>query len=104
MASRREPSPSKRMRKIALAICEGEIEACYVNLLKTWYKSPVRIESHVEGTQIMQSLVEKRRNELKISRVDRVNTFLMYDMDVQTINDKLLKYKVEMFLSNYFNI
>lgn len=52
----------------------------------------------------MQSLVEKRRNEFKISRVDRVNTFLMYDMDVQTINDKLLKYKVEMFLSNYFNI
>lgn len=50
MASRREPSPSKRMRKIALAICEGEIKACYVNLLKTWYKSPIRIESHVEGT------------------------------------------------------
>ncbi len=100
MASRREPSPSKRMRKIALVICEGETEACYINLLKTWYKSPIRIVSHIEGTKITQSLVEKRRNELKISRVDRVNTFLMYDMDVQIINEKLKKCKAEMLLSN----
>lgn len=100
MASRREPSPSMRMRKIALVICEGETEACYINVLKTWYKSPIRIVSHVEGTKITKSLVEKRRNELKISRGDKVNTFLMYDMDVQTINDKLLKCKAEMLLSN----
>ena len=38
MASKREPSPSLRMRKIALVICEGETEVCYINLLKSWYK------------------------------------------------------------------
>ena len=93
MASKREPSPSMRMRKIALVICEGETEVCYINLLKTWYKSPVRIVSHIEGTKITPSLVEKRTK-------DKAHTFLMYDMDVQAINEKLLKCKAEMLLSN----
>ena len=100
MASKREPSPSLRMRKIALVICEGETEVCFFNLLKTWYKSPIRIVSHIEGTKITPSLVEKRTKELKISQLDKVYTFLMYDMDVQTINEKLQKCKAEMLLSN----
>ena len=100
MASKREPSPSLRMRKIALVICEGETGVCYINLLKTWYKSPIRIVSHIEGTKITPSLVEKRTKELKISQWDKVHTFLMYDMDVQAINEKLHKCKAEMLLSN----
>lgn len=100
MASKREPSPSLRMRKIALVICEGETEVCYINLLKTWYKSPIRIVSHIEGTKITPSLVEKRTKELKISQWDKVHTFLMYDMDVQAINEKLQKCKAEMLLSH----
>ena len=100
MASKREPSPSLRMRKIALVICEGETEVCYINLLKSWYKSPIRIVSHIEGTKITPSLVEKRTKELKISQGDKVHTFLMYDMDVQAINEKLQKCKAEMLLSN----
>ena len=100
MASKREPSPSLRMRKIALVICEGETEVCYINLLKSWYKSPIRIISHIEGTKITPSLVENRTKELKISQWDKVHTFLMYDMDVQAINEKLRKCKAEMLLSN----
>ena len=100
MASKREPSPSLRMRKIALVICEGETEVCYINLLKSWYKSPIRIVSHIEGTKITPSLVEKRTKELKISQWDKVHTFLMYDLDVQAINEKLQKCKAEMLLSN----
>lgn len=100
MASRREKTTPKQMRKIALVICEGETEVCYINLLKTWYKSPIRIVSHIEGTKITPSLVEKRTKELKISQWDKVHTFLMYDMDVQTINEKLQRCKAEMLLSN----
>ena len=100
MASKREPTRSMRMRKIALVICEGETEVGYINLLKTWYKSPIRIVSHIEGTKITPSLVEKRTKELKISQWDKVHTFLMYDMDVQAINEKLHKCKAEMLLSN----
>ena len=100
MASKREPSPTMRMRKIALVICEGETEVCYINLLKAWYKSPIRIVSHIEGTKITPSLVEKRTKELKISQMDKVYTFLMYDMDVQAINEKLQRCNAEMLLSN----
>ena len=100
MTSKREPSPSMRMRKIALVICEGETEVRYINLLKKWYKSPIRIVSHIEGTKITQSLVDNRTRELKLSKYDKVHTFLMYDMDVPSINEKLLACKAEMLLSN----
>lgn len=100
MASKREPSPSMRMRKIALVICEGETEERYINLLKKWYKSPIRIVSHIEGTKITQSLVDNRTRELKLSKYDKVHTFLMYDMDVPSINEKLLACKAEKLLSN----
>lgn len=100
MASKREPSPSMRMRKIALVICEGETEERYLNLLRKWYKSPIRIVSHIEGTKITQSLVDNRTRELKLSKWDKVHTFLMYDMDVQSINEKLLACKAEKLLSN----
>ena len=100
MASKREPSPSMRMRKIALVICEGETEERYINLLRKWYKSPIRIVSHIEGTKITQSLVDNRTRELKLSKWDKVHTFLMYDMDVPSINEKLLACKAEKLLSN----
>lgn len=88
------------MRKIALVICEGETEAGYLNLIRKWYKSPVRIISHIEGTSITQNLVDRHVRELKISGSDKVNTFLMYDMDVPTINEKLNACNAELLLSN----
>ena len=51
MASKREKAPDRRMRKIALVICEGETEVRYINLLKTWYKSPIRIVSHLSDVR-----------------------------------------------------
>lgn len=100
MASRREKAPNKRMRKIALVICEGETEVGYLNLIKKWYKSPVRIVSHIEGTRITQALVDKHVREVKISAFDKIDTFLMYDMDVPAINGKLMACKAELLLSN----
>jgi hypothetical protein len=100
MARRREKAPSRQMRRVILVICEGETEECYINLLKKWYKSPIRIISHIEGTKITQTLVESRTRELKISRWDKVTTCLMYDMDVQAVNKKLMTCKAELLLSN----
>ena len=71
MTSRREKAPDKRMRRIALVICEGETEVAYINLLKKWYKSPVRIVSHIDGARISQTLVDKRTKELKISAFEQ---------------------------------
>lgn len=88
------------MRRIVLVICEGETEENYINLMKKWYKFPVRIVSRIEGTKITQALVDKHERGLKISAKDKVDTFLMYDMDVPAINDKLMVCKAELLLSN----
>lgn len=100
MANLREKTPIKRMRKIVLVICEGETEENYINLLKKWYKTPIRIISHIEGTKITQSLIDNRAHELKISKRDKVKTFLMYDMDVPAINKKIKECTAEKLLSN----
>ncbi len=101
MASKREKSTPRKMREIFLVICEGKTEENYVNLLSLWYKSPIKIISRVEGTKISPLLVEKQLNELKISRQDnKVQAFIMYDMDVPAINDKLLRCKAGLLLSN----
>lgn len=100
MASKREKAPDKRMRKIALIICEGETEVEYLNLIRKWYKSPVRIVSRIEGARITQALVDKHERALKISARDKVNTFLMYDMDVPAVNERIKACKAELLLSN----
>jgi hypothetical protein len=100
MSSRREPAPIRKMRRIALVICEGQTEERYINLLKKWYKSPIRIVSHIEGTKITQSLLANRTRELKISQWEKVETFLMYDMDVPAVNEKLIACNAQMLLSN----
>ena len=88
------------MRRIAVVICEGETEENYINLLKRWYKSPIKIISRVEGSKVTPSLVDNRTKELKISPWDKVEAFLMYDMDVPSINEKLQECKAELLLSN----
>ncbi|MGN0029082.1 MAG: RloB family protein [Marinilabiliaceae bacterium] len=100
MASRREKAPSKRMRRIALVICEGESEAGYVDLVRKWYKSPIRIITHVARQSINQGVVDKHAGDLKISDGDKVSVFLMYDMDVPAVNEKLKRCEAELLLSN----
>lgn len=100
MANRRERMPQRQMKKVALVICEGETEAEYVNLVRRWYKSPIKIISRVEGAKITQSLIDKRIADIKISSSDKVDTFLMYDMDVPYVTEKLMQFKEELLLSN----
>lgn len=100
MTSKREKSTNKRMRKIALIICEGETEENYINLLKKWYKSPIKIVSHISGAKITQKLLDNYKKNLQISPHDKVDLFLMYDMDVPAVNEKLEKYDAEKLLSN----
>lgn len=90
MASRREKAPVRSMRRIALVICEGQTEESYLCLLKKWYKSPVRIVAQVKGASITSQFVSKRKQELKLSPRDIVYAFLMYDMDVAEVNERLM--------------
>lgn len=100
MGSRREKAPVRKMRRLALVICEGETEANYISIVKKWYKSPIKVISHIEGAKITQVLIDKRTKELKLSAQDKVSVFLMYDMDVPATNERIMACKAKLLLSN----
>ena len=100
MANRRSKSTQRKMRKIALVICEGESEMAYLNLLKQWFHSPIKVIPHIEGTKISPDLVNNRIDEHKISDDDEIYPFIMYDMDVPEINEKLCLCNAELLGSN----
>lgn len=100
MGSRRSKSVPRKMRKVAVVICEGETEAEYVNLLRRWFHSSIKIVSHIEGTKITPELVDKRVNEHKLSNDDVIYSFLMYDLDVPEIAERLQNCNAKLLVSN----
>lgn len=100
MAKQRTVTPSRTMKPVFLIFCEGETEETYLDFLKQSYRSPIKIIPKVEGGSISQHLIDIRRKELKISKADKVLVFLMYDMDVPAINDKLNECHAFKILSN----
>lgn len=88
------------MRKIAVVICEGETEMEYINLIKGWLHSPIKVVSHIEGTKITPELIDNRVNEHKLSAEDKIYSFLMYDLDVPEIVERLQACNAELLVSN----
>ncbi len=88
------------MKPVFLIFCEGETEETYLDFLKQAYRSPIKIIPRVEGGSISQRLIDIRKKELKISKTDKVLVFLMYDMDVPAINEKLKECRAFKLLSN----
>ena len=64
------------MKPVFLVFCEGETEENYVDFIRQQYKSPIKIISKTEGGHISQHLIQRRQNELKISKTDKISTFL----------------------------
>lgn len=100
MAKQRTERPSRQMKPVFLIFCEGETEETYLDYLKQSYRSPIKIISKVEGADISQRLIDARRKELKISQHDKVIVFLMYDMDIPSVNERLMKCNAYKMLSN----
>lgn len=89
MAKQRTASPSRTMKPVFLIFCEGETEEAYLDYLKQAYRSPIRIVPKIEGDSISQRLIDVRKKELKISKTDKILVFLMYDMDVPVVNERI---------------
>ena len=100
MTTRREERPAKKMKPMFLVFCEGETEEKYLDFLRREYKSPIKIIVKKEGARISQHLIDSRKKELKISSRDCVKTFLLYDLDVVAINQKLKNCKATFLCSN----
>ena len=88
------------MKPVFLVFCEGETEENYIDFIRRQYKSPIKIVPKVEGSQISQNLVCKRQKELKLSKNEHISTFLMYDLDVAPIVEKLKTCKAVWLCSN----
>lgn len=100
MGRTREKFPSRRMKPVFLVFCEGETEEIYLDFIRKTFRSPIKIISKVEGSDISSKLVNSRKKELKISPAEQIRVFLMYDMDVPAVTDKLFECQAEMLLSN----
>lgn len=68
--------------------------------MKPVFVSPFKIIPKVEGGKITQHLIRTRCREVKISRNEDIQVFLMYDMDRPDITAKLLQLKAHLLLSN----
>ena len=100
MGKTREKQPSRLMKPVFVVFCEGETEEAYLDFIKQTYRSPFKIIPKVEGGKITQHLIQTRCREVKISRNEKIQVFLMYDMDKPDITEKLLKLKAHLLLSN----
>lgn len=100
MAKQRTVSPSRTMKPVFLIFCEGETEEAYLDYLKQAYRSPIRIVPKIEGDSISQRLIDVRKKELKISKTDKILVFLMYDMDVPVVNERIKDCRAYKLLSN----
>ncbi len=100
MARQRGKYPSKNMKPVFLVFCEGETEEEYLTFVRNAFRSPIKIVTQIEGDRISQRLIDVRKSELKISDREKVQVFLMYDMDVPEITQKLMSCQAELLLSN----
>lgn len=100
MARGRDRSAPRKMKAVFLVFCEGETEENYLDFIRRQYKSPIKIVPKTEGNGISQQLIWKRQNELKISKNERISTYLMYDLDVAPVVEKLKSCKAEWLCSN----
>ena len=96
----RDKKPQRTMKPVFLVFCEGETEENYIDFVRREYHSPIKIVSKTEGNRISQSLITQRQNELKNSKNDIIKTFLMYDLDVKPINEKLKSCDAKWLCSN----
>lgn len=100
MSRTREKRPQREMKPVFLVFCEGETEENYIDFVRRTYKSPIKLIPKTEGNRISNNLISKLQQKLKISRAEHITTFLMYDLDVAAVNEKLKKCKAVWLCSN----
>jgi hypothetical protein len=88
MASRRKSSKGKTINPTLFIFCEGETEESYINLLKSTYRLPsIHIQAKIGRNNITSEYIENYKQGRPTD--DKDIDFLMYDLDVPTILDRL---------------
>ena len=69
--------------------CEGDTEVAYIEMLRSFYRLPIHIIAKKTLQNITPSLVERCKSAYVQTKNDR--TYLMYDLDVPSMLERLLK-------------
>lgn len=90
----------KTPKRVILAICEGETEDCYVNMLRRHYRLPIIIKSKIAGNKVNSRLVKQYMREIGLPADHDVAVFYFYDMDVENLVQTLKTLPGKAILSN----
>lgn len=101
MGKGRHSSPARRMKPMILVFCEGDTEDVYVNLLKIQYRIPMKIVSKITGQRISPELIMRHIKNERLNGNDAIHSFLLYDLDVSGIAEKIQRYQRTAFIPDY---
>ncbi|WP_028873165.1 RloB family protein [Psychroserpens burtonensis] len=88
MARGRRKSRGKKINPTLFVFCEGETEESYINLLKSIYRIPsIHIHAKIRGNNISSDFIKGYKQDKPTHEKDM--TFLMYDLDVPTMLNRL---------------
>ena len=93
MKKKRNLKPSREMKPVFLVLCEGDTEEAYINLLRQKYRLPVKVISRITGTSISANILQRYIRAERIGLDDKVTSFLMYDLDIKGIAEKMMACK-----------
>lgn len=87
------------MNPTFFVFCEGKTEAAYVDLLRRNFRVPMEIIARVSDSNISQPYVDRCKRERFTTSKDK--TFLMFDLDVPGMLERLYRIKdAVLLLSN----
>ncbi len=90
MARRRREPKGKKINPTLFIFCEGDTEEAYVNMLKSIYRIPsIQIHSKIGGNNITSKYIKNYKKDKPTHEKDL--NFLMYDIDVPKIIERLNK-------------
>lgn len=89
MARKERISKGRTMIPNFFVFCEGDTEVVYVEMLRAYYRLPVHIIAKKTLLNVTPALVERCKSAYVQTKTDQ--TFLMYDLDVPSMLQRLQK-------------
>jgi len=94
----RRHSKGRLVNPTFFVFCEGQSEEEYINFLRSSYKIPVEINSKLAGHNISQKFINSYLTTK--TRHEKDEVFLMYDLDVDGLYEKVKSINGILLLSN----
>ncbi len=89
MARVQRTSKGKMMKPNYFVFCEGDTEVAYVEMLRAHYRLPIHIIPKRTLLNVTPALISRCKANYIETKNDK--TFLMYDLDVPSVLDRLRK-------------